>query len=429
MAPPDYMRYNTLVNATQFIFSGYTLKFPKVTFMYEIEFDDGTQEPYEEVLQLPKLGHITPKFSTKTLEPFLQSLHLALGMSYWKRYCPPVIKLQAGYTLTHQQALFWNTLYTKGLGEFFYRNTIDYRNLVQFPVSDVGLQPVSITTTNRLLVPIGGGKDSIVTIELLKNRQETFDTFALNPHQLMREIAETAGQKLIEVKRSLDPKIFNDSPSSATQTPYNGHVPITSIYCFTGLLVSAIYGYSAVVISAERSANYGNVEYLSQEINHQWSKSEEFERLLQQYLEQSVTPNIRVYSLLKDLRELNVVEKFVQYPQYFHQFSSCNRNFILQGSKNPRGKLWCGECPKCAFVFALLAAFLPKSDVVQIFGKNLFADEKLISLYRELLGLEAFKPFECVGTPEETREVFAMIKKKSEFDSDPVMQMFMQGPS
>ncbi|MEK7458307.1 MAG: hypothetical protein AAB612_02375, partial [Patescibacteria group bacterium] len=406
------------MNATQFIFSSYKLEFPKVTFTYKVEFDDGTHESYEEVLELPKLGHITPKFSTKTLEPFLQSLHLALGMSYWKQYCPPSIKLQAGYTLTHQQATFWNTLYTKGLGEFFYRNNIDYRNLVQFPVNEVGLKPVSIATTNRLLVPVGGGKDSIVTIELLRNRQETFDTFALNPHPLMREIVEIAEKRLIEVKRTLDSKIFDGSSSSAKTTPYNGHVPVTSIYIFTALLVSAIYGYSAVAISAEHSANYGNVEYLGQEINHQWSKSEEFERLLQKYLEQNVSPNIRVYSLLRDLREFDIVEKFVQYPQYFHQFSSCNRNFALQGSKNLAGKLWCGECPKCAFVFVLLGAFLPKATIVQIFGKNLFADEHLISLYRELLGLEAFKPFECVGTPEEMREAFAMIKKKSEFQDD-----------
>lgn len=414
------------MNATQFIFFSYTLEFPRITFTYEVEFEDGTKESYEEVLELPKLGHITPKFSTKTLEPFLQSLHLALGMSYWKRYCPSVIKLQAGYTLTQQQASFWNTLYTKGLGEFFYRNTIDYRNLVQFPANEIGIKPVSITTTNHLLVPIGGGKDSIVTIELLKNRQETFDAFAINPHPLMRDITETAGQRLIEVKRILDPKMFNDSSSSAKRTPYNGHVPITSIYCFTGLLVSAIYGYNAVVISAEHSANYGNVEYLGQEINHQWSKSEEFERLLQKYLETSVTPNIRVYSLLRELREIDVVEKFVQYPQYIHQFSSCNRNFALQGSKNEAGKLWCGECPKCAFVFALLAAFLPKAEMVQIFSKNLFADEKLIPLYRELLGLQAFKPFECVGTPEETREAFAMIHTRGGFENDPIMQMFVK---
>ena len=408
------------MNAKQFVFSGYKLEFPKATFLYEVEFDDGTKESYEEVLELPKLGHITPKFSPKTLEPFLQSLHLVLGMSYWKRYCPPAITLRAGYTLTPKQAAFWNTLYTKGLGEFFYRNKIDFRNLVQFPVNDVGLKPVSITTTNRLLVPIGGGKDSIVTIELLKNRQESFDTFALNPHPIMREIAETAGQYLVEVKRTLDQKIFE---SSSTKTaPYNGHVPVTSIYCFTGLLISAIYGYNAVVISAERSANYGNVEYLGQEINHQWSKSEEFERLLQQYLEQSVTPNIRVYSLLREFQELDVVKKFVQYPQYFHQFSSCNRNFSLQGSKNSIGKLWCGECPKCVFVFALFAAFLSKATVMQIFNKNLFADESLVPLYRELLGLEAFKPFECVGTPEETREAFMMIKKKGEFREDIVIQ-------
>jgi UDP-N-acetyl-alpha-D-muramoyl-L-alanyl-L-glutamate epimerase len=146
---------------------------------------------------------------------------------------------------------------------------------------------------------------------------------------------------------------------------------------------------------------------------------------------------VTYFSLLRPLSELHIMQIFSTYPHYFDRFTSCNKNWKLakvanepdptQNSKfkiQNSSKLWCGHCPKCAFSFALLSAFLPRAHVIRIFGKDLFADEDLLPLYRELLGLEGIKPFECVGTPEETAAAMLLADERGEWDASPVMAMF-----
>jgi hypothetical protein len=187
------------------------------------------------------------------------------------------------------------------------------------------------------------------------------------------------------------------------------------------LLAVALFDYKYVLVGNEKSANYGNVEYLGEMVNHQWSKSEEFEKLFNDYVGKFITPGIKYSSPLRDMTELQVVEKFVQYPQYFKVFSSCNRNFRIN---NASQKKWCGECPKCLFVFISLAAFLPKEEVLDIFGKNLFEDKNLTPLFEELVGVRNFKPFECVGTQEEVEEALKKISEKGEFNETILMKHF-----
>lgn len=277
---------------------------------------------------------------------------------------------------------------------------------------------------------LGGGKDSIVAGELLKKRKKRFALYTLNPVPLHKKVGKLLGGEIISLQRTLDPKLMRLNARWA----YNGHVPVSAIYGFTGLLAAALHGYKYVVAANEKSANYGNIKYLGQTVNHQWSKSVEFEKLFREYVREFITPDITYYSLLRSYNELKIAQMFSKYPQYFSVFSSCNTNFrlrqkfqvasgrLLDGTFDNGTKKWCGKCPKCAFVFAALAAFLPKNEVLIIFGKNMLADEKLIPVYKELLGIKGHKPFECVGTPEETRRAFALIRKRGEFDRDPVIR-------
>lgn len=383
--------------------------------------EDGKLDEYVEILTFPTLSFDSEL--TKKLEPFLAALHMILGISYWKLFCPRTIQIKNNL-LSEEQAQFWNAVYTKGLGEFFYTNTIDYRGLVQFPWSPHATSPcVSLQTTEHILLPMGGGKDSILSAELLKEEKKAFDIFVLNPTPLHKKVAELIGKVPVEVYRTLDPHMLDLSKKKSV---YTGHVPMTAIYSFIALFVAAVRGDSTVVLSNERSANYGNIAYLGEEINHQWSKSEEFELLLQQYVQRWITPSITISSLLRKYDEIEIVERFVRYPQYFPYFSSCNRNFALDGSKNIGESLWCGTCPKCAFVFSALAAYLPKETVVKIFGKNMYADKNLLPLYKALLGEEQSKPFECVGTPQEEKCAFDLAQQRGEYANDPVMQMYTQ---
>lgn len=416
--------------ASRFIFRDYIADHntSTISFRYAIEFADKKTDEYVEVLHIP--GVTTEMWGSvpETLvDQVLKNLHLALGMSYWKMHCAKEISLE-GSELTQKEADFWNTVYTKGMGEFFYRNKIDFRGLVNFPVNKNVMPPKATVfpRSPKSLVPIGGGKDSVVTIELLKKASIDFDLFSLKPSIVQGRMAKISKHTLITLEDKLDPKMIS---LSAHGEVFNGHIPITVVYMFTGMLTALLFDYRYVVFSNEQSASSGNVKYLGMEVNHQWSKSIEFELAFKEYVRSFITPSLEIFSILRPMSEIEIVRRFTSYPEYFRTFSSCNRNFTISTKQPDKGEdraYWCGKCPKCAFVFLCLTAFLPKETVIDIFGKNLYADKTLIPLFSELLGLEKFKPFECVGTPEEVAVAMNRAYITHAYDGEPVMNLFQE---
>lgn len=408
----------TTESTNTFIFSGseWNKEERVARFFYRVK-HKGEQFAFTEKVTFPKEQPISD-VPEELLENILNNLSLVLGISYYKLFCPKEIVLEH-MQLSKEQADFWNTVYTKGLGEFFYQNKLDFHDLIAFPVSKSGSSAVSFPRQDRTLVGIGGGKDSIVSGELLKAQKKPFISFVINQHPIRDEIIKQLESDVITISRQIDPQLFE---LNKREDAYNGHIPVSSQYAFIGILLGVLYDYRFVVVSNEHSANYGSVAYLGMEINHQWSKSFEFETMFQDYAKRFITPDVIYFSLLRQFTEIAIVKQFVKYPQYFPHFSSCNRNFKITGDGSD--KLWCGECPKCAFAFVLLAAFLPKDQVVGIFGQNLFAKESLLQTYKELLGVAAIKPFDCVGTPEEVMVAFDLAMQKKAYDTDVIMQFF-----
>jgi hypothetical protein len=366
---------------------------------------------------------ILPESEARTLpEPvlsqILMSLHLILGISYWKIYCP--LEIIHHYTLTESQAVFWNTIYTIGLGEFYFKNKIDFSQFKLFTGQIAAGTPHRIPVQQRALVGIGGGKDSIVTAEILKKAEYPFTGFVVQntgQNVTLDEMIQKLQIGDIRIVRALDPQVREITDG------YNGHIPISAIYAFLGIFAALLYDYSSVIVSNEESSNHGNVEYMGMVINHQWSKSSIFEELFQRYIHDHITSDITYFSLLRPFSELKITQFFTGFPKYFSSFSSCNRNFRMQDADRTHLN-WCGECPKCAFAYVMLAAFLPKDALFQIFAKNLFDDEQLLDLYRELLGIKDIKPFDCVGTPDEVIVAFEMIRERGEYSDSPVFRMY-----
>ena len=291
-------------DASRFIFLEMSadLVLGRLVFPYRMEFSDGTCEDYTDTVVLQDVSSIMwERVPQPALWATLQALHLALGINYWKLYCPPVIKLE-GFALSPEQALFWDTVYTKGLGEFFFCNTIDFRGLVHFPgdASTTAL-PVQIPHTGRILVPWGGGKDSAVTAELLKAADLPFDLFSCGEHPLQQAMAARIQKSLHTIVHTTDPLLITRSNDGSA---FTGHIPYTAIYTFTSLLVAIAQGYESVIFSNERSANIGNVTYLGATINHQWSKSAEFENMVRSYIKHFITPDIQIFSLLRPFYEI-----------------------------------------------------------------------------------------------------------------------------
>ena len=331
---------------------------------------------------------------------FLEDLHLVLGVSYYKLFCPPAFKTDI--VLSDTQAIFWNTLYTQGLGEFLYRNNIDPAIIAQFKGGGAPRKVHTLPTReDSLLVGIGGGKDSIVSLELLKDFDRTgFVVETGKENTIVEEVATIAKVPLVRISRTLDPQLIVGVEGS-----YGGHVPISAVYAFLGVLQCAIRGYAYMVVSNEFSSNFGNLMHEGNEVNHQWSKSETFERLFTEYVRMSLTDSVRYFSLLRPFYELRIVRMFTQLGvPYFNTFSSCNRNFTHTHDGVRR---WCGECPKCAFAYLMLSAFVPRTELVEIFKKDLFEDTALESLFTDLLGYGTLKPFDCVGTFDESRVALA----------------------
>lgn len=405
------------MNPTAFIFESYEWEPGSREIRLRYRLDE--ELVFEERLQLPE-GDLM-ELPAELLDRALFNLHLIGGISYFKTYCPREIRVLSGH-LNEAEACFWNKLYTQGLGEFFYENKVDFRGLVKFPVTpgfEAGAHEMELP--KRSLLPLGGGKDSIVAAELLRKAGFDFDVFNLSGHAVSREVAEVMGKDLIVVKRTLSEKLFELNAAGAM----NGHIPITAYVSFLSVLMALLYGYDTVVFANEASANYGNVTLHGVEVNHQYSKSLEFEQDLTGYLMQFLTPSVRVFSLLRPWYELRIAKEYAELTEYHHVATSCNRNFKIHGEAPAR---WCGECPKCAFVFTMLAPFMDKEPLVEMFGKNLLADESLLPLFEELVGERAFKPFECVGTPDEMRTALKWLRERGDYEGDIVVDRLTSPP-
>jgi UDP-N-acetyl-alpha-D-muramoyl-L-alanyl-L-glutamate epimerase len=405
-------------SSMKFIFKGHDSNPEKGEIFFHFGLRGEKNVDFTEKISFPPIENNIPEVVVKSL---LDNLMLILGISYWKLYCPKEIIIESNF-LNKEQAEFWNTVYTKGLGEFFYKNKIDFRDLLRFPFNEnAKATSINFPRQDRILLGIGGGKDSIVVSEMLKAQKKDFDILT-GEEKIKQEVSIALGKNPIVFKRELDPKLFE---LNKEKEAYNGHIPVSAVYAFFGIMACIFYDYKTFMVGNEKSANYGNVEYLGEIVNHQWSKSEEFEKIFNEYLKKFITPSIEYFSPLRQMTELQVVEEFVKYPQYFNIFSSCNKNFkILKQVQNDKSRRWCGECPKCLFVFICLAAFLPKIEVLNIFGKNLLEEKNLIPLFEELIGKKNFKPFECVGTQEEVKEAISKIFEKGEFNETILMKHY-----
>ncbi|MBI3109911.1 UDP-N-acetylmuramoyl-L-alanine--D-glutamate ligase [Candidatus Daviesbacteria bacterium] len=364
----------------QFIYEGFDISKDgenlKITFDFSISPD---------IKFKPEIIFPATKFIPHNL---IFNLGMVELLSYWKATCSPEIVIKAGY-LDKEQIKFWKDLLIKGLGEFFYKNKIDFtkNNLVKFVIdSDIQYPPFNGQLKNRDLILVSGGKDSIVTLETLKGTP-----LMLNPTEASKKIAKDG----IIIKRIIDPKLLELNKKGYL----NGHTPFSAYLAFLSTLAAVLYDYKNIVVSNEASSDEGNVEYHGQIINHQYSKSFEFEKDFKEYAKKYLANNTNYFSFLRSLNELQISRVFSRMEKYHKFFRSCNR-----GSKSG---VWCGVCSKCLFTYLMLYPFLG-DKIKEIFGKDLLDDERLAPLMEELLQLPGkFKPFECVGTKEEIE--YAMV--------------------
>lgn len=345
---------------------------------------------FVEVLDLPAVNDATAAASP-AFRKLLDLTAIVLGVSYFKLRAPFEI-VAPEIALTEAERAFAIDVYENGLGEFYARNNLQRfgKLTISGPLDNVATKP-AVALPERTLLPIGGGKDSLVSVDLLTHTGVAFSPFAVNPKGPILTSVEKIGLDPVYVTRTLDAEMIR-----LGQEPgyYNGHVPSTAINSMIASLCALLYGYNQIVLSNERSASEGNVTFDGRETNHQYSKSLGFELLIASVLSDATGGALKYFSLLRPYSEARIASLFTQEAKFDHVFSSCNRNFRLAGHK---GDLWCGECPKCHFVFLIFAPFMAKDRLLSIFGKNLLDNLANEASFRELAGLAGQKPWECVG--------------------------------
>ncbi len=327
-------------------------------------------------------------------------------ISYWKAVCSPNVIIRAGY-INNEQIKWFKKLYFYGLGELFYTNGIQ-TNIDDFMSitceSDDKYEDVINDGNEGYLIPIGGGKDSCVTLECLKNEGNNY-CLIVNPKPVTLDCAKVAGyddSKIIKVTRRIDKNLLELNNLGYI----NGHTPFSSMLAFLSYFIADLIGKKYVALSNESSANESNVE--GEKINHQYSKSLEFENDFRYYSKKYLKRNVEYFSFLRPLNELQIAMQFSKLEKYHQIFKSCN-----VGSKGEVWK-WCCNCPKCLFVYIILSPFLYRKKLISIFGEDLFEREDLLETFIELTGNGETKPFECVGTFEEV--CFAISKTISNLE-------------
>lgn len=348
--------------------------------------------------------------------PLIRNLVFHMGMieliSYWKCACPPRVRIKPGY-LSSSQIEWWKKLYFNGLGEFFYLNGIqaNFNDFMQITCDNTEILPVVPVELNPgYLVPIGGGKDSVVTLELLKKTGKTCVPFIINPRGATIKCATTAGYlipEIITMKRVIDSELLKLNDIGYL----NGHTPFSAMLAFSSITAAVLSGYEAIALSNEASANESTVP--NSTINHQYSKSFEFESDFRKYCQTYITPSVNYFSFLRPLNELQIANLFASFTEYHSIFRSCN-----VGSKTDT---WCGSCPKCLFVYSMLSPFLPLTGVSRIFSKDLFSDTNLIAYLDELTGISEVKPFECVGTLDEVKAALTFAAQRDDYKNLPLI--------
>ena len=353
------------------------------------------------------------------VERALRLLHLIAGVSYYKAAVPGEIRIDS-YAIDAATAALLEQVYLNGLGEFAYRNGLDLRGRIRFPF-DPALATAAAPALGlgeRALVAIGGGKDSLVSIEALRAMGVEQAVTWIGNSQLIRTCAERTGLATLNIGRALAPALFEINRQGA----YNGHIPVTAVNSAILVLAAVLTGAGQVVFSNERSASYGSLIPGAGEVNHQWSKGWAFERAFGEQVERAVAADLRYYSLLRPLSELAVARQFAKSHHYDEHFSSCNRNFHILGEKP--AQRWCGLCPKCHFVFLALAPFMSKARLVRIFGRNLLDEEGQAAGFDALLEYQDHKPFECVGEGRESRAAMAALAARADWREDALVARF-----
>jgi UDP-N-acetyl-alpha-D-muramoyl-L-alanyl-L-glutamate epimerase len=329
-------------------------------------------------------GSPTGKESTLTRLAILASM--VESLSYWKSCFSPKIIVEP---LISREALEWfQDLLLNGMMEYRYTNALPALFMPEIIWQQDSGPIVDVTVTGPAsLVMVSGGKDSTVTLSVL-HQQTPIKAFILNELPAAeRVLSEFPDVELVKSTRNIDPALLELNK----QNYLNGHTPFSALLSVLSTIAAILNDCRVSIASNESSAEYPFAVYDGCMVNHQYSKSLQYEAKFAKLIKMTLPNCPEYFSLLRPLTEPQICLLLSKRKDLLSLISSCNRN-QLSGT-------WCGCCPKCVSTWLLLQPFVDSGELARIFGKN--APEEGKALLPALLGHSDCRPLECVGTPEE----------------------------
>jgi hypothetical protein len=380
---------------------------------------------FVEEFDLPVAGELSGAEIAR-VDGLLSLLHWVAGVSYFKTALPPSVSLETGAPAPGPAtAALLEALYSEGLGELAYTNRLALPR-PRFPhgpargaSSRTDERDQAGPALDRLLVPVGGGKDSAVAIEIARRSGRAPALFSIGDAPPIARTVTVAGLAHLLARRRLDPGLRALNEAGAI----NGHVPITAIVSCVALLTASLNGFDAVTMANERSASAGNVSWDGVEVNHQFSKGLRAERLLSAAVAE-VAPWPSIFSLLRPASELAIARAFARMDSYHPAFTSCNAIFRLDPAL--RAESWCRDCPKCRFVFLALAPFSAPEHLREVFGSDLLDDGSQFEGFALLTATGGHKPFECVGEEHESLAAIRLLARDERWSGHAVVRRLVE---
>ena len=331
--------------------------------------------------------------------------HLTAGLSYFKAAMPPAVRVRSALAAATVEGLM-TALVDDGLAEL--RTVAELGDRARHvrvdvepdrAVDDVDRRASHGGSTGLAVVPVGGGKDSLVALDIVARSGRRPIVLGIDTSgDPLGTLELERFHPVVRVRRTIDPTLLALNARGAL----NGHIPITAIVMSIAVTVAALVGADEVVMANERDASLPTRVVGGQPVNHQYSKSWDFERRFDAAVRAEVA-GIDVFSLLRPVPEALIFGRMATMTDLLPRISSCNR-VRTRGGGSDAGRRWCNACPKCAYSFLGLAAHLPPDVVVPIFGRNLLDAAELVDEYLGLLQLDgAVRPFECIGEPDDAR--------------------------
>ncbi len=384
----------------------------KATFVYTLG-----EHTFKPTVEIPLANSEESDFDEEFVKYLIFNFGIINAINYYKLTVAPKFIIKPGF-LDETQKMFFKKLFFYGLGEFLYVNNLpftfeDFMTIETAP-SKTGEAPKFQVQGEFAgnLIPVGGGKDSAVTLEALQSMHSESICFQYNRDLYPENAAaldciKTAGYRMEDVadfNLTIDPLLLELNKEGY----YNGHVPFSSGLAFAAYIVAYIKRRKYIVLSNEASADEGNI--VGSTVNHQYSKSFEFESDFRNYCAHYFTDQIQYFSLLRCLNEFGIIQRFLHHKVYLTVFRSCN-----VGTKENK---WCNHCAKCLYVYIMLYPFLMQDKLDEIFDHNLLDDTDLFNIFIGLINPDTTKPFECVGTRDEINFSLRLAIEKDTANND-----------